>query len=93
MTSNNDKGSFIAMRTVPAILKNCHKQIVVNALLDDASTKSYLNADMAAELGLQGCTESDSERTIKNFRNKTSHCCTTECEWTYVEKRYSIHYQ
>ena len=27
----------------------------VNALLDDASTKTYINADVAAELGLQGC--------------------------------------
>ena len=26
----------------------------VNALLDDASTKAYVNADVAAELGLQG---------------------------------------
>ena len=38
-----DCGS-IALRTVP----------VVNALLDDASTKTYVNADVAAELGLQG---------------------------------------
>ena len=29
----------------------------VNALLDDASTKSYINADVAAELGMQGKTE------------------------------------
>ena len=26
----------------------------VNALLDDASTKTYINSDVAAELGLQG---------------------------------------
>ena len=29
----------------------------INALLDDASTKSYVNADVAAELGLHGRTE------------------------------------
>ena len=29
----------------------------INALLDDASTKTYVNADVAAELGLQGRTE------------------------------------
>lgn len=28
--------------------------MIVNALLDDASTKTYINADIAAELGLQG---------------------------------------
>ena len=29
----------------------------VNALLDEASTKSYVNSDVAAELGLKGKTE------------------------------------
>ena len=33
------------------------KSIKVNALLDDASTKTYINSDVAAELGLQGKTE------------------------------------
>ena len=31
--------------------------MTVNALLDDASTKTYINADVAAELGLKGKTE------------------------------------
>eukprot|EP00112_Aurelia_sp_Birch-Aquarium-sp1_P014565 Seg3156.4 transcript_id=Seg3156.4/GoldUCD/mRNA.D3Y31 product="hypothetical protein" protein_id=Seg3156.4/GoldUCD/D3Y31 len=35
---------------------NGNRSIVVNALLDDASTKTYLNADVAAELGLAGET-------------------------------------
>ena len=30
------------------------KKLRANALLDDASTKTYLNADVAAEMGLQG---------------------------------------
>ena len=38
----------IASRTIPVYIRN-------NALLDDASTKTYINADVAAELGLQGC--------------------------------------
>jgi hypothetical protein len=29
-------------------------RVKVNALLDDASTKTYINADVAAELLLQG---------------------------------------
>ena len=42
------------MRTVPVVLKNGHRKIKANALLDEASTKTYINADVAAELGLQG---------------------------------------
>ena len=41
------------MRTVPVILKNGDRKIKVNALLDEASTKTYINTDVAAELGLQ----------------------------------------
>ncbi|XP_045206181.2 uncharacterized protein LOC123558365 [Mercenaria mercenaria] len=42
----------ISLRTVPVIVKNGSKQLTVNALLDDGSSKSYINADVAAELGL-----------------------------------------
>ena len=45
---------FVALRTVPVVLKNGKRRMEVNALLDDASTRTYLNADVAAELGLQG---------------------------------------
>ena len=49
---------LVALRTVPVFLKNSYRRIKVNALLDDASTKTYLNADVAAELGLQGHPQS-----------------------------------
>ena len=45
----------IALRTIPVYIRNGNRKLQVNALLDDASTKTYLNADVAAELGLQGC--------------------------------------
>ena len=44
----------VALRIIPVYLKNGKKRLKVNALLDDASTKTYLNTDVAAELGLQG---------------------------------------
>jgi len=44
----------IALRTVPVILRNGSKSLRVNALLDDGSTKTYINSDVAAELGLVG---------------------------------------
>ena len=45
----------ITLRTVPIYLKNGNQKLQVNALLDDASTKNYINVDVAAELGLQEC--------------------------------------
>ena len=58
MLSQGDrKPDFIALRTIPVMLKNCGRPLQVNALLDNASAKSYINADVAAELGLQGKTE------------------------------------
>ena len=47
----------MALKTVPVKLKNGKKELVVNALLDDVSTTSYINYDVAAELGLQGSLE------------------------------------
>ena len=44
----------IALRTIPVYLKSGNRKLKVNALLDDASTKTYVNADIATELGLQG---------------------------------------
>ena len=46
--------SFFSLRTIPVILKSGNRRVEVNALLDDVSTKTYLNSDVAAELGLQG---------------------------------------
>ena len=57
VTQNSSKSDLIALRTVPVILKNGERSLKVNALLDEASTKTYLNTDVAAELGLHGRTE------------------------------------
>ena len=58
VTSQSAQPRFVALRTVPVFLKNGNRKIKVNALLDEASTKTYLNADVAAELGLQGHPQS-----------------------------------
>ena len=57
MAQNEYRPGFVALRTVPVVLRNGTRTLKVNALLDDSSTKTYLNADVAAELGLQGQTE------------------------------------
>ena len=57
VTTDDQRPDYIALRTVLVVLRNGTRSIKVNALLDDGSTKSYINADVAAELGLQGKTE------------------------------------
>ena len=43
---------FIALRTVPKIIRNRQWPLKVNALLDDASGRSFLNSDMARKLAI-----------------------------------------
>ena len=57
MTQRYVNTDFIGLRTVPVVLQNGDRSLTIHALLDDASTKTYVNADIAAELGLQGQTE------------------------------------
>ena len=38
--NKSEAPSFVALRTVPVILKNGNRRIEVNALLDDASTRT-----------------------------------------------------
>ena len=56
-TTDDYRPDYIALPTIPMIFRYGDRSLKVNALLDDGSTKSYINADVAAELGLQGKTE------------------------------------
>ena len=44
---------FVALWTVPVYLTNRSNGVKVNALLYEGSSRSYLNSDVAAELGLE----------------------------------------
>ena len=52
MVTNPDE-KYISLRKVPVVLKNSEKSVVVDAFLDDGSTQTYLQSDVAAELGLE----------------------------------------
>ncbi|KAJ8043746.1 hypothetical protein HOLleu_10983 [Holothuria leucospilota] len=54
MTGSESNEKYVVMRTVPVIVKNGKRRIKINALLDDASTSTFINSDVASELGLQG---------------------------------------
>ena len=48
------KLGYILLRAMPVIVKNGSKILLLNAVLDDGSTQTYLNADIAAKLSLHG---------------------------------------
>ena len=45
---------YVALQTILVIVINGARKLKVNALLDDASAKTYINSDVASELGLKG---------------------------------------
>ena len=57
VAQSSTKSHFICLRTASVILLKKDRSLQVNALLDDASTKTYVNANIAKELGFQGRTE------------------------------------
>ena len=59
---------------MPVIWKNGNRKIEVNTLLDDVSTQMYINADIAAQLGLQ---EKFQQVTV-NGQIKTSDTASVE---------------
>ena len=67
------------LQTVPVKLRNGNQEITVNALLDDGSKQSYINSDVAAELGLDGPVETVTVSTI-NGNVKMFQTTSVECE-------------
>ena len=57
MVAKSLPSEWIAMRTIPVLIEHASRKLQVNTLLDDCSTKTYVNADIAAELGLEGKRE------------------------------------
>ena len=45
---------YLPLTTIPVIVKSGHQSLRFNALLDDGSTRSYINEDVADCLGLEG---------------------------------------
>jgi hypothetical protein len=56
-TVDKHEGKSIALRTVPVILKNGKKRLLVNCFLDEGSDTTYVNEDVVEQLGLQQTKE------------------------------------
>ena len=66
---------MIAMRTVPVVLKNGNQTLKVNALLDEASTRTYVNSDVAAKLSLKGVPDELQVNTLNNQQEVLQTTC------------------
>ena len=76
-----------ALRTIPVKLKSTKRELILNALLDDGSTRSYINNDVAAELGLCGPMEEISVSTmngqVKKFQTMSVECDVESLDGTF----------
>ena len=67
------------MRTVPVLVSANGYQLKVNAILDDGSTKTYINEDIAEELGIKNRYENVTVTTLngksENFRTMSEFQC------------------
>ena len=70
---------FIALRTVAVYLKSGQNTVKVNALLDDASSKTFINSDIAAQLGLEGMSE---ELTVNVLNNNQTQLESSVVDFT-----------
>ena len=76
----------IVLRTVLVVLKNGNREMVVNAFLDDGSTKTYVNADVATELSLEGTVEQYQVRLL-NGNCENSETIPTQMELKSLESK------
>lgn len=65
MESTQKHEKVVALQTVPLILKNGNKRILVNCFLDEGSDNSYINEDLIEESGVRG----QKEQIIVNVAN------------------------
>lgn len=65
MESTQKHEKVVALQTVPLILKNGNKRILVNCFLDEGSDNSYINEDLIEEPGVRG----QKEQIIVNVAN------------------------
>ncbi|XP_053406667.1 uncharacterized protein LOC123558187 [Mercenaria mercenaria] len=77
--TSRQANSKIALRTVPVIISTEMRTLKINALLDDGSSKTYINEDVAYELGLDGESETVKVNLLngrtESFSTKTVAFC------------------
>ena len=65
---------FVSLRTVPVWLSAKGKKIKVNAVLDDASTVSYVNEEVAGALGLSATYEKVTVNVLTKMWRLSTQC-------------------
>ena len=80
-THTSSTNQRIALRTLPVIVSNGSKEIKINALLDDGSTRTFLNTSVAAELGLSGRSQTV---RVNMLNGKTATFQSTPVEFNLI---------
>ena len=99
MTKEDFRPDFIVLLTVPVMPKNGVRSLKANALLDDASTKTYFNEDVVVDLGLQGKLEKvtvnvvngQSKHSTQSQLRDNRRYCQYECYRLHSEKNHRKH--
>ncbi len=72
LSSGRCDSEEISLRTVPCFVVNGERIMRIHTILDDCSTTSYINSDVAAELGLVCDTEDISVGVLNGKRSECS---------------------
>ena len=74
VSSKSSVKGAAALKQFQQFLKNGCRRLKANALLDDASTQTYVNEDVAAELGLNGTFETIKINVLSGDRKSFQKC-------------------
>ena len=85
-TCDNIK-EIISLRTIPVMIKHMGKSIKVNALLDDASTKSFISMEIANALGMALNNNTQMQVNVLNGATESFETASVDFEVQSLDKR------
>ena len=77
---------IVSLRTLPVIVYNKGKEIVLNALLDDGSSQTFINSDVIKELGIEESIEREVAISVLNSNNELVHTSDVTFEISSLDK-------
>lgn len=84
MSRNIETSDNVALKTIPVILKNGSKRLLVNCFLDEGSDTAYVNEDVIEEFGITGDRVDYSECC----KRPTSRLCLNDISYRLREFRW-----
>ena len=88
--SKHDESFIISMRTIPVIVRSGEKELLVNALLDDGSSQTFINTSIVNELGMVDLNKRSVDVGVVNGNNAQVDTSDVEFEILDKEKKSSF---